>query len=115
MNEGVMTFFCYFKIVVNIHGSKLIELETKRFRFSYDKISRLRYVTLYAISYHLYNLQKTWKIPMEECYLVKCRLQPATVLNVTHLQGRFSRFLNHAKYTKLREASNINENIIVLW
>ena len=52
---------------------------------------------------------------MEECYLVKCRLQPATVLNVTHLQGRFSRFLNHTKYTKLHEASNINENIIVLW
>ena len=48
----------------------------------------------------------TWKTPMEECYFkLSCRLKPATLLKVTLLHRRFSRFLNCVNSTKLRNAS----------
>ena len=52
------------------------------------------YVMLCAIWYHLYNLK-----------LLK-KTHPATLLNVTLLDGCFSRFLNCANDTKLRNASH---------
>ena len=39
--------------------------------------------------------------------LILVKLKPATLLNLTFLHGRFSRFLNCANGTKLHNASHI--------
>ena len=79
-------------------------------RFSSLKLVAFGYLYICAVLRDLVpfvQFEKREKIPMEECYFSNVAgLKPTTLLKVTLLHGRCSRFLNCANGTKLHNATH---------